>query len=198
MKMRLRDFVENPDNPSRVTDAAFAKVVNFLRDNPSGLTADRIAYVTDHAAGKRVVLSGNKRLRALKQIYGADAEVPAEWFQDVTSLPPEQRKEFVVTANVNDGKFVTDKLLDLYDRDELTEWVGEDKIGELITAVESSDDSSASQGGGAADDGAADAPQLVEFKVKLSSTDFKRAMDCLRKRSDDFAAALMEVVNARA
>ena len=198
MKMRLRDFVENPDNPSRVTDAAFEKVVNFLRDNPSGLTADRIAYVTDHAAGKCVVLSGNKRLRALKRIYGADAEVPAEWFQDVTALPPDQRKEFVVTANVNDGKFVTDKLLDLYDRDELTEWVGEDKIGELITAVESSDGSSASHGGGAADDGAADAPQLVEFKVVLSSTDFKRAMDCLRKRSDDLAAALMEVVNARA
>ena len=198
MKMRLRDFVENPDNPSRVTDAAFEKVVNFLRDNPSGLTADRIAYVTDHAAGKFVVLSGNKRLRALKRIYGDDAEVPAEWFQDVTSLPPDQRKEFIVTANVNDGKFVTDKLLDLYDRDELTEWIGEDKIGELITTVESSDDSSTSRGGGEADDGAADAPKLVEFKVVLSSTDFKRATDCLRKRSDDLAAALMEVVNVRA
>ena len=75
-----------------------------MRENPIGLTADRIAYVTDHPAGKRVVLQGNKRLRALKLIYGETAEVPDDWFQDITLMSEDQRNEFVVDANVNDGK----------------------------------------------------------------------------------------------
>ena len=191
--MRLSDLVENPDNPSEITDEAFEKVVRLVRENPIGLKADRIAYVTDHAAGKYVVLSGNKRLRALKLIHGESAEVPDEWFQDITAMSEEQRDEFVVDANVNDGKFVTDKLLAMYDRERLAEWVSADRLGDLIAVVESTPDVPAPTDGEAAE-----AARLVELKIVLSSADYKRATEYLRKRSDDLSVAFMGVINARA
>ena len=190
--MKLSEIVENPDNPQEITDAAVEKVVRFVRENPIGLTADRIAYVTDHPAGKRVVLQGNKRLRALKLIYGETAEVPDEWFQDITLMSEDQRNEFVVDANVNDGKIDADKLLARYDREKLEEWISADKIGELIAVVESSPSAPASASGKAAE-----TVKLVEFKLALSSADFKRATEYLRKRSDDMSVAFMEVINAR-
>ena len=190
--MKLSELVENPDNPQEITDAAFEKVVRFVREKPIGLTADRIAYVTDHPAGKRVVLQGNKRLRALKLIYGETAEVPDEWFQDITSMSEDQRNEFVVDATVNDGKIDAGKLLAKYDREKLEEWISADKIGELIAVVESSPSAPGSASGKAAE-----TVKLVEFKLALSSADFKRATEYLRKRSDDMSVALMEVINAR-
>ena len=190
--MKLSELVENPDNPQEITDAAFEKVVRFVRENPIGLTADRIAYVTDHPAGKRVVLQGNKRLRALKLIYGETAEVPDDWFQDITLMSEDQRNEFVVDANVNDGKIDADKLLARYDREKLEEWISADKIGELIAVVESSPSAPASASGKAAE-----TVKLVEFKIALSSADFKRATEYLCKRSDDMSVAFMEVINAR-
>ena len=190
--MKLSELVENPDNPQEITDAAFEKVVRFVRENPIGLTADRIAYVTDHPAGKRVVLQGNKRLRALKLIYGETAEVPDEWFQDITLMSEDQRNEFVVDANVNDGKIDADKLLARYDREKLEEWISADKIGELIAVVESSPSAPASASGKAAE-----TVKLVEFRIALPSADFKRATEYLRKRSDDMSVAFMEVINAR-
>lgn len=190
--MKLNELVENPDNPQEITDAAFEKVVRLVRENPIGLTADRIAYVTDHPAGKRVVLQGNKRLRALKLIYGETAEVPDDWFQDITLMSEDQRNEFVVDANVNDGKIDADKLLARYDREKLEEWISADKIGELIAVVESSPSAPASASGKAAE-----TVKLVEFKIALSSADFKRATEYLRKRSDDMSVAFMEVINAR-
>ena len=193
--MKLSELVENPDNPQEITDAAFEKIVRLVEKNPIGLTADRIAYVTDHAAGKRVVLSGNKRLRALKKVYGETAEVPDEWFQDITAMSEDQRNEFIVDANVNDGKFVTSKLLAMYDRERLEEWVSADRIGDLIAVVESSPSAPASA---SADGEAAETVKLVELKIALSSADYKRATEYLRKRSDDMSVAFMGVINARA
>lgn len=191
-KMRLSDFVENPDNPQTITDQAFDRLLGKVERIPSGLTAKRIAYVTDHAAGKYVVLSGNKRLRALKRLHGDDFNAPDDWFQDITSMSEEQRNEFVVDANVNDGKFATDKLLAMYDRAELAEWVGESKLGELISIVESKPEPAVADKG---DEPGAVA--LVELKIALSSADYKRATAYLRKRSDDISVAFMEVINGR-
>ena len=188
--MKLKDFVENPGNPQTVTDDAFEKILRFVRNNPDGLKADRIAYVTDHAAGKYVVLSGNKRLRALKFIYGDDYDAPDDYFQDVTSMTLDQRDDFIVNANVNDGRFDVDKLLAQYDRQELSGWVGEDKLAQLIDVVESSQGEPAESESGAA----SEAVKLVELCIVMSLDDYKFATKRLRAVSDDMAAAFMEVI----
>ena len=195
--MKLGYFVENPDNPQKVTDEAFAKIVRFVQKNPNGLKADRIAYVTDHPAGKFVVLSGCKRLRALKKIHGDDFDAPADWFQDITGMTENQRDEFIVNANVNEGRFDADKLLALYDLDELTEWVGEARIGDLISVVETSGAAPSAPSGDATSGGEGAAVKMVEIKIVLTSAEYKEATEYLRKRSDDLSVAFMGVINGR-
>lgn len=122
--VRLADFVENPENPQTVTDDNFARLVGKLRRVPEGLTAMRIAYVTDDPRfpGVGMVLSGNKRLRALRQIYGDGGEVPAAWFQDVTGMSAAERHEFIIDANVNEGEWDLEKLLEQYGAAELEDF----------------------------------------------------------------------------
>ena len=132
------------------------------------------------------MLSGNKRLRALKRIHGDNFDAPADWFQDITGMSDDQRDEFIVDANINEGRFDADKLLALYDRDELVEWVGEDHIGKLISVVESSPAPAS-----------ADAVKMVDFKIVLSSAEYKEATERLRKLSDDTSTAFMRVINGK-
>ena len=113
--MKLKDFDLNPDNPREVSEEVVDKLVGKLTRVPDGLKAIRIAYVTDMVAGKKIVLSGNTRLRALKKMYGEDGECPDEWFQNITYMTPAQRHEFIVSSNVNDGEWDLDKLLKQYD-----------------------------------------------------------------------------------
>ena len=141
--VKLADFVENPDNPSTATDEEIARLAGKLKRVPLGLTAMRIAYVTDRAdaglAGKRVVISGNKRLRCLKAAFGEDGECPEEWFADVTAMSESERHEFIVSANVSDGSWDVDKLLAQYDKSELGELMGEESVEKLLESVESAD-----------------------------------------------------------
>ena len=138
--VKLADFVENPDNPSTATEEEIARLAGKLKRVPLGLTAMRIAYVTDRTgaglAGKRVVISGNKRLRCLKAAFGDDGYVPAEWFADVTAMSEAERHEFIVSANVSDGSWDVNKLLAQYDRAELGELMGAEAVEELLADVE--------------------------------------------------------------
>ncbi len=119
--VRLGQFREDPDNVSVATDEEIARLAGKLKRVPLGLTAMRIAYVTDAPGGGCMVVSGNKRLRCLKAAYGDDGEVPAEWFQDITAMSEAERHEFRLNANISDGHFDLDKLLAQYDTAELSE-----------------------------------------------------------------------------
>ena len=113
--MKLSELIENPDNPSVAGEVEMKRLEGKLERVPSGLTAMRIAYVTDQIPGKKVVLSGNKRLRCLKSKFGEDGEAPDEWFQDITGMSQAERHEFIVDANISDGRWDVDKLLAQYD-----------------------------------------------------------------------------------
>lgn len=130
--VRLGQFREDPDNVSVATDEEIARLAGKLKRVPLGLTAMRIAYVTDAPGGGCMVVSGNKRLRCLKAAYGEDGEVPAEWFQDITAMSEAERHEFRLNANISDGHFDLDKLLAQYDTAELSE-AGLDELLKDIT-----------------------------------------------------------------
>lgn len=137
--VRLGMFREDPDNVSEATEEEIARLAGKLKRVPLGLTAMRIAYVTDAPGGGCMVISGNKRLRCLKAAFGEDGEVPAEWFQDVTAMSEAERHEFRLNANVNDGHFNLDRLLDQYGRDELDE-AG---LSELLADLDKNDEDGA-------------------------------------------------------
>lgn len=130
--MKLAEFRENPDNPSKATEEQLERLAGKLKRVPLGLTAMRIAYVTDDQGGGRMVISGNKRLRVLKKAYGDDADLPDEWFQDVTAMSPAERHEFIVAANVSDGSWDLDRLMEQYGRNELEDLMGTKAVAKLL------------------------------------------------------------------
>lgn len=130
--MKLNELRENPNNPSRCTAAELERLAGKLKRVPLGLTAMRIAYVTDDPEGGKMVISGNKRLRVLKQAYGEDAELPDEYFQDVTAMSEAERHEFIVSANVSDGEWDLDRLLEQYGQEELSDLMGADELEKLL------------------------------------------------------------------
>lgn len=130
--MQLKELIENPENPSVATNEEIQRLKGKLERVPTGLTAMRIAYVTDKIDGKKMVISGNKRLRVLKEKYGDNHELPDEYFQDVTSMSEAERHEFIVTANISDGSWDLDKLLNQYDKSELNDLMGKDTLNNLI------------------------------------------------------------------
>lgn len=196
-KMRLSDFVENPDNPQTITDQAFNRLLGKVERIPSGLTAKRIAYVTDHVArdgtsykGRRVVLSGNKRLRALKRLHGDDAEVPAEWFQDITSMSEDQRREFIVTANVVEGKWIAKLLTSMYDKDELARLMDDADVAAILADLPAVQQVAENQE--VDQESFAD---VMELKIKLTAADRDKAVEVLDGiNADDMGAALMTLI----
>lgn len=130
--MRLSELRENPNNPSKATDKEIERLAGKLKRVPLGLTAIRIAYVTDDPDGGKMVISGNKRLRVLKKLYGNDADLPDEYFQDVTAMSEAERHEFIVTANVSDGEWDLDILLEQYGKEELVDLMSEEELSRLL------------------------------------------------------------------
>lgn len=128
--MKLKELELNKDNPRVVEQSDIDRLAGKLKRVPDGLKAIRIAYVVDED-GRKIVLSGNTRLKALRQMYGDDFECPDEWFQDITFMTPEQRKEFIVVANVNDGEWDIDKLLKSYD----VEYLNDLGMQDVTTAI---------------------------------------------------------------
>ena len=202
LKTSLSDFVENPDNPSIATDEAFERLVGKIRRNPDGLSANRIAYVVDDSRfpGKKLVLSGNKRLRALNRIaaegglildgetkISPDGEIPAVWTEDVTPMTTEQRRIYLVAANVIEGEWEVSLLNELYTPDELSTLLGEDAL-DAVTA-------SAEMALARSDDHADDS---VELKIKLPSEDYRHVYLALISRNDDISRAFMEIIDGRA
>lgn len=186
----LASFVENPDNPSAATDEAFARLVEKLRRVPDALAANRIAYITDDPRfpQKRLVISGNKRLRALRLIHGDDAAIPAEWTQDITPMTTEQRRVFLVAANVVEGEWDAALMRELYAPEELAPLMGADALDALMAAAESSV---------AADASAAEA-ETVELAITLPADDYRRVYIALVSRNEDISKAFMEFVDERA
>lgn len=142
--LKLSLFIENPDNPQTVTDEAFEDLLKSVRESPETLESSRIAYCTDYVSpitgvsyvGQRVVMAGNKRLRALKRIYGEDAEVNAAWFFDLTPLGVEKRRRWLVRSNVRTGEWETKLLMKLYSKDELSSLMSADALDGILAAVD--------------------------------------------------------------
>ena len=198
----LSEFVENPDNPSAASEEVFARLVEKIRRYPDGLAANRIAYITDDSRfpGKKLVLSGNKRLRALNQIasegglilYGEskispDGRIPADWTEDITSMTTEQRRIYLVAANVVEGEWDVAMLKELYTPEELAPLVGDDVLDSLLAEVQTAD-----LGRDAVDHDS----EIVELAITLPADDYRHAYLALVSRNEDIGRALMEVVDA--
>lgn len=147
------------------------RLAGKLKRVPLGLTAMRIAYITDDPEGGKMVISGNKRLRVLKRAYGDDAELPDEYFQDVTAMSEAERHEFIVSANVSDGEWDLDMLLQQYGYSELTDLMGKESLDALLSM---GDEESDGDGGGDGED----EPQETIYTKKVDGLIYEPTGEC--------------------
>ena len=104
-----------PANPRVIRDEKFRALVERLRKN--NLTGLKPLIVYEHG-GQYIVLGGNQRLRALKELKAKDVScliVPAETSTDVLS-------EIVIIDNTNDGEYDWDALADEWEMEDLKDW----------------------------------------------------------------------------
>lgn len=104
-----------PTNPRKIVKEKYNLLLQSL--DKSNLTQIRPLDVIEHE-GKYIVLSGNQRLRALKELK--IKEVPCNILKD--DLEPETYRQIVLQANTNYGEHDDDLLANEWDAVELHEW----------------------------------------------------------------------------
>jgi len=104
-----------PTNPRKIVKEKYNLLLQSL--DKSNLTQIRPLDVIEHM-GKYIVLSGNQRLRALKDLKCK--EVPCNILRD--DLEPETYRQIVLQANTTYGEHDDDLLANEWDAVELHEW----------------------------------------------------------------------------
>ena len=127
--VQIKEVKPNPKNPRIIKDDKFKKLVKSIREFPDMLNKRPLIVFTD-VDGKYVVLGGNMRLKACKEI--GIKEIPVivadEWTE-------EQKAEFLIKDNVGFGEWDWEQLISEWDTEKLDEW-GLDLPADLSVAEE--------------------------------------------------------------
>lgn len=102
----------NQNNPRRITNDKFAKLVQSIRDFPEMLRLRPIVVNDD-----MIVLGGNQRLRASKR--AGLKIVPIIKASDLTE---DQQREFIIRDNASSGDWDWDALANEWNDVKLNDW----------------------------------------------------------------------------
>jgi site-specific DNA-methyltransferase (adenine-specific) len=114
--VKISEVKPNPKNPRIIKDGKFQKLVKSIQEFPDMLNKRPLIVFTD-VDGKYIVLGGNQRLRALKELKHETVPiiVADEWTE-------EQKNEFLIKDNVGFGEWDWDSLANEWDAEKLTDW----------------------------------------------------------------------------
>jgi DNA modification methylase len=114
--VKISEVKPNPKNPRIIKDGKFQKLVKSIQEFPDMLNKRPLIVFTD-VDDKYVVLGGNMRLKACKEI--GLKEIPIivadEWTE-------EQKNEFLIKDNVGFGEWDWDNLANEWDAEKLDDW----------------------------------------------------------------------------
>lgn len=112
----IKNIKPNPNNPRIIKDEKFKKLVKSIDEFPDMLNKRPLVCFTD-TDGKFVVLGGNMRLKACKELKLKEIPIilADEWTE-------EQKQEFLVKDNVGFGEWDWDVLANEWDVDQLNDW----------------------------------------------------------------------------
>jgi len=132
MKVKISQIKSNPKNPRVIKDDKFQKLVKSIKEFPEMLDKRPLVCFTD-TDGKYVVLGGNMRLKAAKEI--GMKELPISLADDWTE---EQKNQFLIKDNVGFGEWNWDELNSDWDTEKLKDWGLDlpDMEGIVLDAVE--------------------------------------------------------------
>jgi ParB-like chromosome segregation protein Spo0J len=114
--VKINEVKPNPKNPRQIKDGKFQKLVKSIQEFPDMLNKRPLIVFTD-VDGKYVVLGGNMRLKALKELNYKEVPIilADEWTE-------EQKAEFLIKDNVGFGEWDWDNLANEWDVEKLDEW----------------------------------------------------------------------------
>lgn len=116
MIVDINKIKTNPKNPRVIKDDKFKKLVKSIQDFPDMLNKRPLVCFTDKD-GKYVVLGGNMRLKASKELGLKELPIilADEWTE-------EQKNEFLIKDNVGFGEWNWDELKSDWDMQLLSDW----------------------------------------------------------------------------
>jgi DNA modification methylase len=116
MDVKISQIKPNPKNPRTIKDERFEKLKKSIEDFPDMLNKRPLVCFTD-TDGKYVVLGGNMRLKAAKDLGLKELPIilADEWTE-------EQKAEFLIKDNVGYGEWEWDELKKGWDVEKLTDW----------------------------------------------------------------------------
>jgi ParB-like chromosome segregation protein Spo0J len=114
--VKITEVKPNPKNPRIIKDDKFRKLVKSIQEFPDMLNKRPLIVFTD-TDGKYVVLGGNMRLKACKEI--GLKEIPIILADEWTE---EQKNEFLIKDNVGFGEWDWDSLANEWDAEKLDDW----------------------------------------------------------------------------
>ena len=138
--VKINQIKPNPKNPRTIKDERFEKLKKSIQDFPDMLNKRPLVCFTD-TDGKFVVLGGNMRLKAAKDLGLKELPIilADEWTE-------EQKSEFLIKDNVGFGEWDWNELNTDWDTEQLNEW-GLDVPGFKIEAEAQEDDYEVPEGG---------------------------------------------------
>ena len=111
-KLKLSQIKPNPTNPRKIGKVEMERLVKSLQDFPEMMELREI--IVDE---NNIILGGNMRYRALKQI--GEKECIAKI---VTGLTVDQKREFIIKDNSAFGQYDMDALANLWSDLPLADW----------------------------------------------------------------------------
>lgn len=114
----IGDLKPNPNNPRKITKKDMDTLVRSMRDFPEMRAIREVVIDEDFN-----ILGGHQRVEALKKLK--ETTVPVK---QVFGLTEEQKKEFIVKDNKDNGTWDFDLLMNGWDTEKLLDWgIGKEK-----------------------------------------------------------------------
>lgn len=113
--IKLTTIKSNPNNPRVIRDEKFKKLVKSIEEFPKMMALRPMVVNED-----MVVLGGNMRLKALKEL--GYKEVPNDWVKSAKDLTEDEIRRFIIADNVGFGEHDWEMLANEWDVEELTDW----------------------------------------------------------------------------
>jgi DNA modification methylase len=113
--IKLTTIKSNPNNPRVIRDEKFKKLVKSIEEFPKMMALRPMVVNED-----MVVLGGNMRLKALKEL--GYKEVPDEWVKSAKDLTEDEIRRFIIADNVGFGEHDWEMLANEWDVEELSDW----------------------------------------------------------------------------
>tara|TARA_R110001606_G_scaffold331416_1_gene479173 strand:- start:1289 stop:1885 length:597 start_codon:yes stop_codon:yes gene_type:complete len=113
--MNIKEIKSNPNNPRIIKDEKFAKLKKSISEFPKMMELRPMVINSEN-----IVLGGNMRLKALKELGYTD--IPNEWIKRADELTEDETRRFIIADNVGFGEHDWEMLANEWDTQELEDW----------------------------------------------------------------------------